>query len=1174
MSNYNLGVAAGKILIDGSGAVKGFGVAGAAANAFYAVVQSKLDSIDKLGTSLTKIGITGTAGLGLAVKTAASFEAGLSGVKAVSGATTEEMEKLRKKALSIGKDTSFSAKEAVDAISELSKAGVSTTDILSGAADATVALAAAGELDLPRAAEIASSAINNFALSGKELPHVADLIAGAANASAIDVGDFGFSLSQAGAVANLTGLKFDDLAVAIAEMGQAGIKGSDAGTSIKTFLTNLIPTTDKQKTLFEELGLQTVKMGADFSKLASKGIKPASRSMADVTVALEKYVEATGGAKRGTVENSKDAAELGIQMGIVGNAFFDATGKMVPFKDIQGKLSDATKGLSKEQKLMALDTLFGSDAIRASAVFANQGAEGFDKMAGAIGKVKAADVAKTRLDNLNGSIEQLKGSFETMQIIIGEVFLPIVRKFVDALNSLISVFLNLPEPVQKTIAIFIGLGSVMSLFTGIAIKLAFALVPMLANFLGMSALKGIFSIFATGFKVWRGGAGAAAVLGATVGRATFIFTRFAKIGKLAYAVLARFPALLAIIRTASTLAFGPWGIALAAVVAATIIAYKKIKPFHDLVNDIASTVKGAFVDAINFAKLALHALAGSFIEGDVTSDGFIGKVETLGSKLHLVLVALQNLVKLFNTNVLPALRAAGEQIKAALGDAFDSMVKTFRENVIPALAEVKTAFEENEPAIRRLWEQIQPLVQLIGKALVVELVGLFVIFVKVATFLIGTLIPAIVKFGGIYLVGLIGFISAVVNGLIIFVATMISVAQTIGGTIVGAFKLMGSIFTTVINGIVAVAQGFGSLVLAAINALVQSAISIWRDYWGLFGGVITAVFNLVVSIIQLAGVAILVAITTAIDTAYRGWMQLWNAFTAVVQAVWGAIAPYVLGAINALVRGMVVAYNVLKAATAAAWRLIKSYIVTPITEVVGFLGRKLAAAMNVVRNAWNTLVSITRAAFNRFFGATKSGTDKAMSPIKGIRSKVIGALSGAGSWLVNAGRAIIRGLINGINSATSGVRDTLNNLTNLIPDWKGPMTTDKVLLKKNGEAIMEGLIKAVASKEAKLKQRFALITRLIKEHAAPINLVGESTKVAVGAGFGNNALLDHARAVIGRDAPKPGKPIAVGPKKSRGPHSEAPTYITNYSVYNPVAEKTSVTSTKLATKRAALGVLG
>jgi TP901 family phage tail tape measure protein len=347
---------------------------------------SKFAPIVKGG--LVAAGVAVVAFGAASIKAAAQFDQRMSAIAAVTGATGSEMDKLRQKALQLGKDTAFSASDAARAIEELAKAGVSTADILNGAADATVNLAAAGEIDLPQAATIASNALNTFGLKGKDMAHVADEIAGAANASAIDVGEFGQSLAQAGAVAATIGLSLDDTAVAIAELGNAGIKGSDAGTSLKTMLQRLIPQTDQAKAALEKLGIIT----ADGS-----------------------------------------------------NKFFDAQGNIKSFAQVQGILSTSLKGMSREQKLATLQTIFGSDAVRAAAVFTKEGAAGFDHMAKAMGKVSAADVAKKRMDNLKGSIEQLKGSLDTLLIIVGEKLTPAFRGAVDAVTGFLNKLIDPPK---------------------------------------------------------------------------------------------------------------------------------------------------------------------------------------------------------------------------------------------------------------------------------------------------------------------------------------------------------------------------------------------------------------------------------------------------------------------------------------------------------------------------------------------------------------------------------------------------------------------------------------------------------------------------------------------------------------------------------------------------------
>jgi TP901 family phage tail tape measure protein len=395
VANYDLGTARGTIELKYKG--DGPKAAGKDLNSLEKKSLTTGQAIDKTGRGFGIAGTIIAGGLAVAVKSAASFEKGLSAIQAVSGSTAGEMEKVRAKALQIGKDTKFGASDAASAMEELAKAGVSTSDILNGAADATVALAAAGEVDLPFAAGIASNAMNQFGLAAADLPKVADIIAGAANASAIDVKEFGYSLSQVGAVAKLAGLSFNDTAVAIAEMGNAGIKGSDAGTSLKTMLMRLQPQTDKQKSLMEDLGLVT---------------------------------------KDGT------------------NKFYDQEGRLKSLRDIQAILGNSLKGMTKEQQQATLSTLFGSDAIRGAAILAGQGAAGYDKMNTAIGKTKAADVAATRMNNLAGSFEQLKGSAETMAIQLGTVLLPTIRKIVDSVNGLLGKFLAL-SPAQQKIIVYV-----------------------------------------------------------------------------------------------------------------------------------------------------------------------------------------------------------------------------------------------------------------------------------------------------------------------------------------------------------------------------------------------------------------------------------------------------------------------------------------------------------------------------------------------------------------------------------------------------------------------------------------------------------------------------------------------------------------------------------------------
>lgn len=413
---YNIGTANGVITMTYNG--RGVQEANRDVQGLEKNSASASERLSKMGNVATVSGGLISSAMGLAINSAANFEQRLSAIQAVSGATSKQMDLISQKALQLGKDTQFSASESANAIEELIKAGLSVSDVINGAADATVNLAAAGEVDMPTAATIAANAMNQFGLTAKEMVGVVDNIAGASNASAIDVNDFGQSLQQVGAVAHLAGVNFQDTATAIALMGNAGIKGSDAGTSLKTMLMNLIPQTKKQSTLMEHLGLLT-----------------------------------------------KDGS----------NQFFDATGHLKSLAQVSQILQNSLKGQTAEQKQLNLQTLFGSDAIRAAAVLTNQGAKGFDKMSKAMGKVTAADVAAKRMDNLKGSIEQLKGSIETVMIVAGTPLLGTLKKIVDMVTQVVNVFLNLPAPLQQAIVTFVSLVGTLLTLTGIFLKVRAAI---------------------------------------------------------------------------------------------------------------------------------------------------------------------------------------------------------------------------------------------------------------------------------------------------------------------------------------------------------------------------------------------------------------------------------------------------------------------------------------------------------------------------------------------------------------------------------------------------------------------------------------------------------------------------------------------------------------------------
>lgn len=318
-----------------------------------------------MGTSMQ---MAGAAGIGYTaydtIKTSMDFDYQLSAIKSLipkegqDGQSRDEiMSQIRERAMQLGQDTVFGNTDVARGMTELVKAGVQLKDVLGDASEAALNLATAGGLELAEAAETMSTAMNAFKVT--DATHAADILAGAANASATDVHELRYALSMCSAVASGAGVSFEDANTTLAVFAQNGLKGSDAGTSLKTMLSNLIPKTKTQVEAFSKLNLLT---------------------------------------EKGT------------------SAFFDQQGKVKSLAEIAGLLQDRLKGMTKEEQMSTLYDMFGSDAIRGGMILMREGAEGVTKMFEEMNKVTAKEMAITQLDNLKGDIEELSGAWENFQI--------------------------------------------------------------------------------------------------------------------------------------------------------------------------------------------------------------------------------------------------------------------------------------------------------------------------------------------------------------------------------------------------------------------------------------------------------------------------------------------------------------------------------------------------------------------------------------------------------------------------------------------------------------------------------------------------------------------------------------------------------------------------------------
>ena len=404
-------------------------------------IKSTSDTLNTIGTRAMVAGAAIGAPFVIGVKKAADFGAELSNIKALTGENAQNMALLRELALKMGADTQYSALESAQGMSELLKAGLSVVQVMNGGIQGALTLAAAGDIELAASAEIASTALNAFKADNLTVSQAADILAGAANASATGVSELQYSLASCSAVASGFGMSFMDTNTALAVFAQNGLKGSDAGTSLKSMLMNLQPRTDAQIATMVKLGLATGRL----TKVTKSG--------------KEQYQ-------------------------LLSNAFYDSNGKIKSIAEISGLLHDKLKHLTSQQRLYALETIFGADAIRAANILYTEGAQGVQNMAASMKKVSAAEVAAEKMNNLKGSIEELSGSIETISIKFGDRLVPGVDFVTKLLTAATNAFGSMPEPVQSAIAITGAFSAATLIAAGGASLLAGAALNGFNEFLG------------------------------------------------------------------------------------------------------------------------------------------------------------------------------------------------------------------------------------------------------------------------------------------------------------------------------------------------------------------------------------------------------------------------------------------------------------------------------------------------------------------------------------------------------------------------------------------------------------------------------------------------------------------------------------------------------------------
>lgn len=408
---------------------------GSAALEEVSAVMGKVGSKMKSAGQAIMPASAAMAGLGaVSVNTANDFESAMSQAAGALNMPMSQMGELRDLAIKTGQETIFSAKESGQAITELAKGGLTEADIKTGALKATMDLAASSGMDLGNAANVVVQAMGAFGLSAEESTLAANALAGAAAASSTDVEPLTQGLAQVSAQAYNAGWSIQETTAVLGKFADAGIVGSDAGTSLKTMLQKLAAPTDKAAEMIANLGIQT----------------------------------------RDSSENLLGASDMA--------------------QELQNKLS----GLSSAQRDAALQTIFGSDATRAATVLMNSGSEGLASYIKATNDQEAAQrLANSQMGEGSLAIEEMKGSLETAAITIGSKLAPVITKVAEFITDLVNKFSALPEGVQTAIVVIGAIIAVLGPLLMIIGQVAMGISSISLAFSKMSALGGLISKLVT-----------------------------------------------------------------------------------------------------------------------------------------------------------------------------------------------------------------------------------------------------------------------------------------------------------------------------------------------------------------------------------------------------------------------------------------------------------------------------------------------------------------------------------------------------------------------------------------------------------------------------------------------------------------------------------------------------
>ncbi len=394
------------------------------------------------------------------IKAAAGFEQAMAKVRAISGASMEEMAKLTEQARQLGRDTQFSASETAGAQELLARAGFKSNEIIA-AMPGLLNMAAAEGLDLARASDVAASTLRGFGLSADQTQRVADVLAKASASTQTDISQLGESMKMVAPVAAALNISLEETTAMLGVMANNGIKGTQSGTALRAALLRLAKEPKQAKEALEALGMEAGTLEEDM------------------------------------LETERALKRMGIQTR-------DSAGNMRTIPSLMKAMHESMKHMGSADKLAAMGKIFGTEAapgmiaVMKAATDDEESLQALTKtFDGAAGT--SAEMARVMNDTAQGALKRLASASESLNIDVGNVLLPTFASGVEILATFTGKLSALTEEFPVTTKIIVG--SIAALgaykvavtagkFAWIATKLPFQHARVLIDTIRASTLLG------------------------------------------------------------------------------------------------------------------------------------------------------------------------------------------------------------------------------------------------------------------------------------------------------------------------------------------------------------------------------------------------------------------------------------------------------------------------------------------------------------------------------------------------------------------------------------------------------------------------------------------------------------------------------------------------------------